>query len=57
MYRSIFSFLLKQKIINTNYFGFCSNQSNEHTLIYLIETINKPLDNYEVVSEAFIDLK
>ena len=57
MYYSIYSFLCKYKLINTNQFGFRSNHSIEHTLISLIETINKSLDNDEIVCGVFIDLQ
>ena len=57
MYHGIFSFLCKYKLINTNQFGFCSNHSTEHTLISLIETIKKSLDNDEIVCGVFIDLQ
>ena len=57
MYYSISSFLCKYKLINTNQFGFHSNHSTEHTLISLIETINKSLDNDEIVCGVFIDLQ
>ena len=45
---------LKYKLINTNQFGFRSNHSTEHTLISLIETIKKSLDNDEIVCGVFI---
>ena len=57
MYCRIYSFLYKYKLINTNQFGFCSNHSTEHTLISLIETIKKYLDNDEIVCRVFIDLQ
>ena len=57
MYYSIYSFLCKYKLINTNQFGFRSNHSIEHALISLIETINKSLDNDEIVCGVFIDLQ
>ena len=57
MYHRIYSFLCKYKLINTNQFGFRSNQSTEHALISLIETIKKSLDNDEIVCGVFIDLQ
>ena len=57
MYHRIYSFLCKYKLINTNQFVFCSNHSIEHTLISLIETIKKSLDNDEIVCRVFIDLQ
>ena len=57
MYHRIYSFLCKYKLINTNQFGFRSNHSTEQTLISLIETIKKFLDNDEIVSGVFIDLQ
>ena len=57
MYHRIYSFLCKYKPISTNKFGFRSNPSTEHTLISLIETIKKSLDNEEIVFRVFIDLQ
>ena len=49
IYHGIYSFVTKYKVINTNQFGFRSNDSSEHTLISLIETIKKSIDNDEIV--------
>ena len=57
MYHRIYSFLCKYKLINKNEFGFRSNHSTEHTLISLIETIEKSLHNDEIACGVFIDLQ
>ena len=57
MYHRIHYFLCKYKLINTNQFGFRSNQSTEYALISLIETIKKSLDNDEIVCGVFIDVQ
>ena len=41
------------KLINTNQFGFRSKHSTEHTLISLIETIKKYIDDGEIVRGFF----
>ena len=53
----IYTFLCKHKLIKTNQFGFRSNNSTEHALISLLETIKKSLDNDEIVCGVFIDLQ
>ena len=57
MYYRIYSFLCKYKLINTKQFGFRSNHSAEHALISLIETIEKYLDNDEIVCGVFKNLQ
>ena len=57
MYNRIYSFLCKHKLINTKQFGFRSKHSTENALISLIETINKYIDNGEIVCGVFIDLQ
>ena len=42
---------------NFKNFGFCSNDSTEHILISLLETIKKCLDNDEIVWGDFIHLQ
>ena len=51
-------FIVSSVNINKSiWFLFKSNQSTEHALISLIETIKKSLDNYEIVCGVFIDLQ
>ena len=50
-------FSVKHKLTNSNQFGFWSKSSKEHALISLIETIEKYLDESEVLCELFIDFQ
>lgn len=50
-------FSVKHKLTNSNQFGFWSKSLKEHALISLIETIEKYLDESEVLCELFIDFQ
>ena len=57
MYHRTYCFLCKYKIINTNQFHFHSDHSTKHSLISLLETVKKPLDDHKIVCGAFIDFQ
>ena len=50
-------FLVSHEIIHSNQFGFRSGYSTSHSLISIVETIRKSLDNNMFGCGVFIDLK
>ena len=57
MFKRLYSFLTKYKIIYSLQFGFRENHSTNHTLIYLTETVRNALDNNCYASGIFVDLQ
>ena len=57
MYKRIYSFLEKHKVLYKLQFGFRSGHSTSHALISLTELIKKSLDKGEYSCGVFIDLQ
>ena len=56
VYKRVYSFLEKNNLIFKWKFGFRSGYSSNHTIVNLVESIKKYIDNDNYVCSVFIDL-
>ena len=56
VYKRVYSFLEKN-LIFMQQFGFMSGYSSNHTMVNLVETIKKYIDNDNYMCSIFIDLE
>ena len=57
VYKRVFSFLEKNNLIFKHQFGFRTGYSANHTIVNLVESIKKYIDNDKYVCNVFIDIK
>ena len=58
MFTNVFTPLLrKNNLIFKRHFGFSSSYSSNHTIVNLVESIKKYIDNNDFVCSVFIDLE
>ena len=57
MHKRLYSFLSEHNCIYINQFGFRKNHSTTHAIISLTEEIRNALDNNDIASGVFVDLK
>ena len=57
VYKRVYSFLEKNNLIFKRKFGFRSGYSSNHTIVNLVESIKKYIDNDNCVCSVFINLE
>ena len=57
VYKRVYSFLWKNSLIFKRQFGFRSDYTSNNTIVSLVESIKKYIDNDNYVCSVFIDLE
>ena len=57
VYKRVYSFLWKNSLIFKRQFGFRSDYTSNNTIVNLVESIKKYIDNDNYVCSVFIDLE
>ena len=57
MFKRLSKFLVDNKIISSNQFGFQANKSTEDALLHFMDSIYKSIDNKKIFLSTFLDFK
>ena len=57
IYNRLVKFLMSTGFFTPSKFGFCKDQSTEHTILVISQFIHDALDNEETEGSIFVDIK